>query len=165
MIHTSSSRVRIPLKFARFCSPKAFRDGGVGIPLAAFVLLLVPENLQKDWQMFAKTNPSSVSREIDLPKVNTFEQARNKALDILCDLGQDSKPFMITLSRSKGYGKIGGRQTADGKKGWRLDYDPEKGLHINIWDYTKGKGSKSYKSNIRFDGNEDTFVSLLKHLN
>ncbi|MGQ0517169.1 hypothetical protein ACT453_43515, partial [Bacillus sp. D-CC] len=26
---------------------------------------------------------------------------------------------------------------------WRLDYDPEKGLHMNVEDFRNGKGSKS----------------------
>jgi hypothetical protein len=106
--------------------------GGIGAVTGSAIAGRSAENLQKDWQMFAKTNPSSVSREIELPKVNTYEQARNKALEILGDQGPDSKPYVISLERSKGYGEIGSRQTADKKRGWRLDYDSEKGLHINI---------------------------------
>ncbi|MDW9214674.1 hypothetical protein SE957_07945 [Escherichia coli] len=40
---------------------------------------------------------------------------------------------------SAGNGKVIGRQSSDGKVGWRVDYDPEK-AHINIWDYSQGKG-------------------------
>ena len=55
-------------------------------------------------------------------------------------MGANPKPFVGNFSGSLGYGKITGRQSSDGKKGWRLDYDPEKGTHINIWDFSKGKG-------------------------
>ncbi|MFB5268842.1 hypothetical protein ACE41H_18935 [Paenibacillus enshidis] len=58
------------------------------------------------------------------------------------------------------------RQSADGKLLWRLDYDPdpEKGTHINIVDYRAGKGDKAIKLVIPFEGSENTFKSLLKHL-
>ncbi|GAA0320030.1 hypothetical protein GCM10009129_17150 [Psychrobacter aestuarii] len=47
-----------------------------------------------------------------------------------------------------------------------MDYDPEKGTHINTWDYTKGKGpGKDEKFVIPFDETEKDYISLLKHLN
>lgn len=64
-----------------------------------------------------------------------------------------------------GYGKIVGRESADGKVRWRLDYDPYKGPHINIEDFRNGKGSNARKIAIPFEGNEKTFESYLKHLN
>ncbi len=41
---------------------------------------------------------------------------------------------MITgsLEKSAGFGKVVGRQSADGSLKWRVDYDPQKGTHINI---------------------------------
>lgn len=105
------------------------------------------------------------NREIVLDKVNTYEQARNKALDLVGDLGVDSKPYIGTLSASAGYGKVVGRVSADGKKRWRLDYDPDKGMHINIEDFSKGKGSKGVKVVIPFKGNEQDFKNILNHLN
>lgn len=81
-------------------------------------------------------------------------------------MGANPKPFVGNFSGSLGYGKITGRQSSDGKKGWRLDYDPEKGTHINIWDFSKGKGpDKAVKLVVPFDGNEKDFERLLKHLN
>lgn len=106
-----------------------------------------------------------VSRETALPKVSTYEQARNQAQKILGDLGSDSKPWIGGMEKSAGYGKVIGRLSADGKKGWRLDWDANKGMHINIVDYTAGKGDKAIKYYIPFEGNEDTFRSLLKMLN
>ncbi|MBB5356336.1 anti-sigma28 factor (negative regulator of flagellin synthesis) [Anoxybacillus mongoliensis] len=100
-----------------------------------------------------------------LDKVKTYEQARNKALDLVGDLGPNSKPYIGTLKSSAGYGKVIGRQSADGKVRWRLDYDPNKGIHINIEDFRNGKGANARKIVIPFEGNESTFKSLLKHLN
>lgn len=100
-----------------------------------------------------------------LDKVKTYEQARNKALDLVGDLGPNSKPYTGTLKSSAGYGKVVGRQSADGKVRWRLDYDPIKGTHINIEDFRNGKGANARKIVVPFEGNESTFKSLLKHLN
>ena len=93
------------------------------------------------------------------------ETTRNLALTKVGDLGIDSKPFIGTLAVSDGYGKVVGRISSDGKKGWRLDYDPKKGMHINVFDYTKGKGDKAIKEVIPFNGNKDDFNRYLKQLN
>lgn len=103
--------------------------------------------------------------EVVLPKVKSYEQARNKAFDIIGDLGYDSKPLYGRLKSSKGNRKIIGRQSANEKLRWRLDYDTNKGTHIDIEDFRGGKGSKSTKIAIPFDGDKKTFQSLLKHLN
>jgi vacuolar-type H+-ATPase subunit H len=99
-----------------------------------------------------------------LPKVKTYEQARNKAFDLI-DLGADSKPYIGRLKSSAGDGMVVGRQSVDGKIRWRLDYDPNKGIHINVEDFSAGKGLNAKKYVIPFEGDESTFKSLLKHLN
>lgn len=98
-------------------------------------------------------------------KVKTYEQARNKTVDLVGDLGPNAQPYTGTLKSSAGYGKVVGRQSADGKVRWRIDYDPNKGPHINIEDFRNGKGANAKKIAIPFEGNEGTFKSLLKHLN
>ena len=103
--------------------------------------------------------------EIVTEPVATYEQARNKAQNILGDLGADSKPYIGRMENSSGYGKVVGRQTADGKARWRLDYDPELGPHINVEDFRQGKGSSAKKIAIPFAGTEDTVNSYLKNLN
>jgi hypothetical protein len=113
----------------------------------------------------SKSNEGIGKGEQVLDKVKTFEQARNKALDLVGDLGPNSKPYTGTLKSSAGYGKVVGRQSADGKVRWRLDYDPNKGTHINIEDFRNGKGANARKIVVPFEGNESTFKSLLKHLN
>nr|WP_269800210.1 RHS repeat-associated core domain-containing protein [Paenibacillus phocaensis] len=96
--------------------------------------------------------------------LKSYEDARNLALDIVGDLGSDSKAVIGRLPSSAGYGKVVGRQSSDGKLLWRLDYDPQKGTHINIEDYRNGKGKNAIKLVIPFEGDEKTFNSLLKHL-
>ncbi|OMI26586.1 integrase [Bacillus haynesii] len=112
-----------------------------------------------------KTKITKKSREIAYPKVETYEQARNQALKLIGDLGPGSKPYIGTLGKSAGFGKVTGRISADHKVLWRLDYDPEKGPHINVEDYRNGKGDKAKKVYIPFEGNEKTYKTLLRHLN
>lgn len=42
---------------------------------------------------------------------------------------------------------------------------PSWGMHINVFDYTKGKGDKAIKEVIPFNGNKDDFNRYLKQLN
>ncbi|ARW05765.1 T7SS effector LXG polymorphic toxin [Bacillus atrophaeus] len=105
------------------------------------------------------------SNEIALPKVKSYEQARNQALEIIGDLGPESQPVVGRLGTSAGVGKVIGRRSSDRKVRWRLDYDHEKGPHINVEDFREGKKGNSKKYYIPFEGDENTFISLLKHLN
>ncbi|TNT82864.1 hypothetical protein FIB84_18710, partial [Escherichia coli] len=112
-----------------------------------------------------KGNSQPKIEQILKPEKN-WETARNKALDLVGNLGADSKPVIGRLEVSAGNGKVIGRQSSDGKVGWRVDYDPEKGTHINIWDYSQGKGpGKAVKQVILFEGNEKSFETILKQLN
>lgn len=99
------------------------------------------------------------------PKEKSYERAKNKALDKLGDLGADSKPVYGRLKTSYGYNKIIGRQSADGKRRWRLDWDETKGSHINVEDFSKGKKSKAIKIAIPFEGNKKAYRSYIKQLN
>lgn len=114
-----------------------------------------------------KKVPAAANRtETILKSEKSWESARNKALGIVGNLGADSKPVIGRLEVSAGNGKVIGRQSSDGKVGWRVDYDPEKGTHINIWDYSQGKGpGKAVKQVIPFEGNEKSFETILKQLN
>ncbi|MBA0035798.1 VENN motif pre-toxin domain-containing protein [Pantoea sp. BIGb0393] len=114
-----------------------------------------------------KKIPDAANRiETILKTEKNWESARNKALNIVGSLGVDSKPVIGRLEVSAGNGKVIGRQSGDGKVGWRVDYDPEKGTHINIWDYSQGKGpGKAVKQVIPFEGNEKSFETILKQLN
>ncbi len=100
-----------------------------------------------------------------LERVKTYEQARNKALELVGNMGNNATPYYGRLSTSKGFGKIIGRVSSDGKVRWYLDYDPTKGMHLNVHDFRQGKGLNAKKYVIPFEGTEETFESLLKHLN
>ena len=100
-----------------------------------------------------------------LPTESSYERARNKALKEVGDLGADSKPLYGRLKTSAGHNKIIGRQSADGKRRWRLDYDKEKGPHFNVEIFSKGKGKKATKIAIPFKGDEATFKKHLRVLN
>lgn len=67
----------------------------------------------------------------------TFEQARNKALSIVGNLGSNSKLHIGRVGDGKG--KVTGRKSADGLLRWRLDWDEKKGCHINVHDFRNGK--------------------------
>lgn len=95
--------------------------------------------------------------------MKSYEQARNQAFDIIGDLDKDSQAYIGRLG--SGEGKVVGRQSADGKVRWRLDYDPTKGPHINIEDFRNGKGPDGIKIVIQFDGDIKTVEQLLKQLN
>ncbi|AAY60224.1 hypothetical protein pE33L466_0059 (plasmid) [Bacillus cereus E33L] len=122
-------------------------------------------DLEKKGKALEAAAKGGRSGEIVLDKVQTYEQARNKAMSLLGDVGADSQPFIGTMEKSAGYGKIVGRETADHKARWRLDYDPSKGMHINVEDFRNGKKDKAIKYAIPFEGDEETFKSLLKYLN
>ncbi|MBJ8077476.1 S-layer protein [Bacillus cereus group sp. N12] len=122
-------------------------------------------DLEKKGKALEAAAKGGRSGEIVLDKVQTYEQARNKAMSLLGDLGTDSQPFIGSMEKSAGYGKIVGRETADHKARWRLDYDPSKGMHINVEDFRNGKKDKAIKYAIPFEGDEETFKSLLKYLN
>ena len=105
--------------------------------------------------------------EIVLPKVRSYEQALNKVLEYIGDdlTGLNSEPLFGRLESSKGCDKIIGRVAKDQKLRWRLDFDDVKGPHIHIEDFRTGKGPLSKKIVIPFEGTEETFKNLLKHLN
>ncbi|ELY7545998.1 hemagglutinin repeat-containing protein [Cronobacter turicensis] len=127
-----------------------------------------PVNLSKGTNGGNKQSGINETGKIEkiLPPEKNWDRARNKAIDIVGGLGADSLPVIGRMEISAGYSKVIGRQSNDKKIGWRVDYDPQKGVHINIWNYTKGKGiGKAEKIVIPFEGNEETFVNILNQLN
>lgn len=126
------------------------------------ILQLSPKVVDEDFS--AGKKDGNRSKEIFLDKVSTYEQARNKAMELLGSLEPGSQPMVGRLKMSLGYQKVIGRQSADRKAHWRLDFDPDKGIHINVADFREGKqNAKKYV--IPFEGDEATFATLLKHLN
>ncbi len=134
--------------------------------LAAGFTFIKPLKIADTGHDLVKAGKKGIGKgEQVLDKVKTYEQARNKALELVGDVGPNSQAYTGTLKSSAGYGQVVGRQSADGKVRWRLDYDPDKGPHINIEDFRNGKGANARKIAIPFEGDESTFKSLLKHLN
>ncbi|WP_024771412.1 polymorphic toxin-type HINT domain-containing protein [Aquimarina macrocephali] len=104
-------------------------------------------------------------RELRITDFKYFEQARNIALELVGDLGAEAKNVVGRLKTSYGNGKVIGRQSADGKVRWRIDYDPEKGAHINVEDFRGGKGKNALKYSIEFEGGEEAVKKLIDNLN
>lgn len=103
-------------------------------------------------------------REQVLPQVETYEQARNKALEIIGDVDQQTAtPHVGRIGVGKG--KITGIDWHGGDVSMRLDWDPVKGPHINITDYRIGKGCNGTSVAILFEGDITLVKDLLKHLN
>lgn len=54
--------------------------------------------------------------------------------------GDDATDYISNFKNGPFYNKVVGKQSADGKKYWRVDWDPEKGAHLN-WVNGKEKGA------------------------
>ncbi|WP_375709701.1 RHS repeat-associated core domain-containing protein [Pseudomonas atacamensis] len=75
-----------------------------------------------------KTTPPEVGETL---KFEHFEQARNKALEWLESNGfKAEKPTIGKFGTNAG--KVVGMQTADGKTGYRIEYDERSGANINV---------------------------------
>ncbi len=74
-------------------------------------------------------------------------------------LGDDSVDFVQQIGPFKG--RVTGRQSQDGLRGWRIDWDEKKGFHVNWWDRTGGRKRDSWKygANIVEGGTRDDFYS------
>ncbi len=67
-----------------------------------------------------------------LSKVNDYHQARNEALQWLEERGfKAEKTFIGKFGPDKG--KAIGMTTADGKIGFRVEFDVRNGAHINVF--------------------------------
>jgi hypothetical protein len=88
----------------------------------------------------------------DPRKLDDFNQARNKAMDWLEERGFKSE--RPTSGKFGNKGKNIGRRTADGKKGFRVEYDERNGAHINVWN-GKEKGP-----HFKFNASEKTVNKL-----
>ena len=84
-----------------------------------------------------------------------FSQARNAALDWLSQRGFKAEiPTMGKFGGNAGFPV--GMRTADGKTGFRVEFDERSGAHINVFN-GKEKGP-----HFTFDGNQDLVDQLIK---
>lgn len=93
---------------------------------------------------------------------DSFNEARASAKS-LSRLGDEAVDFVQELGPFKG--RVTGRMSPDGSKGWRLDFDEKKGFHLNWWDRSAG-GKRSnwyYGSNEVSGKSYDDFKNLLDH--
>lgn len=115
----------------------------------------------------AKKKSDSAIGEI-FRKHNSIEAARNAALQEVGDLGIDKRKYVGKFGPAKD--KVTGFESADGKRGFRIDFDPddpEKGLHYNWWDWTMGKRESGGRSGAEVieGGTEKQFMQILEQLN
>ncbi|MEC3591946.1 T7SS effector LXG polymorphic toxin [Bacillus pumilus] len=89
-------------------------------------------------------------------KNKSYEQSRNEALVWLEERGFKSE--------KQTFGKFGytrnkpiGRQTEDGKVGFRIEHDSRSGAHINVW------AGKEKGPHFQFDASEKTVKKIQKH--
>ncbi|MEU6278961.1 RHS repeat-associated core domain-containing protein [Streptomyces sp. NPDC047028] len=87
------------------------------------------------------------------PVTDDFNQARNQALDWLSSRG--FKADKVTLGK---FGTIKGKpigmQTANGKVGFRIEFDDRSGAHINVW------AGKEKGPHFQFKATEETVTKL-----
>lgn len=127
------------------------------------ILLQSTQNIQQP-PAAGSSGPRLMKREQVLPQVQTYEQARNKALEIIGEVDPHTvEPHIGKMGVCKG--KITGLDWHNGKVTLRLDWDPIKGAHINVTDYRIGSGRIGTSIAIPFQGDESAIESLLKHLN
>ncbi|MFJ7194787.1 MULTISPECIES: polymorphic toxin-type HINT domain-containing protein [unclassified Streptomyces] len=107
-------------------------------------------------------NSGGACKEVVLDRFDSYEQARNKALDLLGKIDPATRqPYIGRLeSAPTTYGKVVGFTTrVDGEfKRFRMDYDPVKGPHINV---EIGKGDSARKWAVPWKGTEDDFAKTL----
>ena len=62
--------------------------------------------------------------------------------------------------------QVTGMQSPDALRGWRIDFDPSKGFHVNWWDRTGGvkRATWRYGANIIEGGTLDDFWQFMQHL-
>lgn len=95
---------------------------------------------------------------ITLTKSQSRVDAFSVTQNILRGLGDGSVPYRGRLGTQKG--RITGMQSSDGRRGWRLDYDSEKGAHYNYWDHDRGKYGA-----VPFEGNQEMVERIIESFN
>ena len=116
----------------------------------------------------AKATNNTTGKEIVYPVEKTHESARNtlmKEVDKTGAFTNGSVPYNGRLESSYGYDRQIGRQSLDGKVRWRLDYDPDKGVHYNFEDFSGGKCDKAVKIEIPINISYERYKSIIDWFN
>ena len=98
-------------------------------------------------------------------KEPSYESARNTLMNETYEKSHAFKNGSLSrscgLESSYAYNKIDGRVSYDGKTRWRLDYDPKKGVHFNIEDYSRGKGFNGINIVIPIDISYEQYKKII----
>lgn len=125
------------------------------------IAINIPNSKLSDTQ--SKKNSSSVKAvdNVDenvangLGKLSDYNSAQNEALKWL--RGRGFKAEKVVLGKfGTSKGKPIGMSSADGKIGFRVEYDARNNAHINVWS-GKEKGP-----HFKFDGSEKTVNNITK---
>jgi hypothetical protein len=120
------------------------------------------------YYVLAATTPilvhnAEACKEVVLDKFDSYEQARNKALGLLGKIDPSTRvPYVGRLESAPAtYGRVVGFTTrVNGEfKRFRLDYDPQKGPHINV---EVGKGETARKWAVPWNGTEADLAKILE---
>lgn len=150
----------------------------------------LPTKTEQAWKIFAQTSSDKVSdakdgRGVQLQLAGAHKSYAKRRVETqltelirkhpsmaaawvtvvqnLGDLGDDQKETTARLGSARGL--VHGAQSADGRRGWRLDFDPEKGPHFNWYDWSKGKrGAGGRWAAEMFPGNEQGYLEALMQL-
>jgi RHS repeat-associated protein len=102
-------------------------------------------------------------KEVILDSFARFEQARNKALELLGKIDPATRQSYfgrLETAESTYEKKVGFTTTVDGVfKRFRLDFDPAKGPHINV---EVGKGASAKKWAVPWNGTEADLKKILR---
>jgi HEAT repeat protein len=93
-----------------------------------------------------------------------FEAASAARADAVREAGLGSDRVDVLSTSGHIPGRIVGQQSADGLRGFRYDWDEQKGFHVNWWDRTGGKKRDSwrYGANVITGGTYDDFLYFLE---
>jgi hypothetical protein len=113
-------------------------------------------------QAFQKAKDDFYSNNSLKADFDSFDKARNAALNWL-----EKRGFKAEKGNQGKFGnqngKFNGMTTADGKIGFRVEFDKKHGAHINVFD-NKTKGSTG-KATFTFSGNQSLVDKIISWFN
>jgi hypothetical protein len=82
----------------------------------------------------------------------------------MAGLGEDTVKYVSEVGPMRG--QVVGSASANGLRGWRIDFDPTKGYSVNWWDKTGGAARSTwrYDANIINGGTKGDFLNFLQHI-
>lgn len=100
----------------------------------------------------------------NLAEFNSIDEAREAAIQY-SGLTDKKVPHVQKLGPWEGF--YSGEMSPDGKRGWRVDWDDKKGVHINWWDHTGGRKRRDwwYGANQVPSSSYDDYMAVLEELN